>query len=178
MARKSGPKAKKGPRKKPAPRKVSTAVLSDVLGLTDQRLAQLAAEGMPKSARGTFPLRDSVRWYVEYLRGLQEKAATSGPTRADIARDLDLLKLKKAQGEVFDRREVQDTLRGTAMRLGNTLELLATKIGRELNLTGDDVKMVRDLTDEARTNFVRDCGEFIEVVEDDSPGRTSSGLKS
>lgn len=157
--------SKKGPREKSAPREVSVLVLADFLGLTEQRLGQLVKEGMPKSKRGSWPLRDAVRWYVEYQRKNQAAVVRSGPTRADLDRDLVMLKLKKAQGEVFDRREVLDVMASGAARLGNELEALATRIGRELNLPGEDVKIVRDMVDEARTKYVRDCGEFIEVTE-------------
>lgn len=144
---------------------VTAAELSEIVGLQDQRLRELAALGMPKASRGRYPLRDAVRFYVDTLRKRQEKP-DEGPTRADISRDLDLLKLKKAQGEVFDRREVFDTMLGAYERLGVAHEQIATRIGRELNLTGEDVKMVRDMIDEMRAKFVTDSGEFIEVVED------------
>lgn len=152
---------------------VTATELAEILGVTDQTLRNLAAQGMPKASRGRYPLRDAARWYLDTLRKRQENP-NAGPTRTDIARDLDLLKLKKAQGEVFDRRDVFDTMLGAYTRLANALELLATRLGRELNLTGDDVKMVRDLIDEMRANFVRDMGEFIEVVENDQPSATAA----
>lgn len=112
-----------------------------------------------------FPTRDAVRWYVEFLRKGGEKTQPDGPSRADIGRDLDLLKLKKAQGEVFDRQEVIDTMNGAYDRLGAAHEQLATRISRELNLSTDDAKMVREMTDEMRRVFVKDMRQFIEVVE-------------
>jgi hypothetical protein len=39
-------------------------------------------------------------------------------------------------------------------------------VGRELNLTGDDVKMTRDLVDEMRREFVSRMATYLEVVED------------
>lgn len=165
MPRKPGPKAKKGPKKKRPPSGVSTAFLADMFGVTIQRISQLVAEGMPRAGRGMYPTRDCVRWYVEYLRGRQEERAKEGPTRTDIARDLDALKLKKALGEVFDRQEVFDTWTGAYARLGVALEMIPTKIGRELNLSGEDVKMIRDMIDEARARFVEDSGEFAQVPE-------------
>ena len=117
-----------------------------------------------------------MQWYVAYWR---DRALGRDGTRARSDKQVteaEILaeKLKRIRGEVFDRREVFDTLMGANVRLGNALELLATRIGRELNLTGEDVKMVRDLTDEMRANYVRDCGEFIEVVEDGKPGKTAA----
>lgn len=170
MARKPGPKAKTGPKKKPAPRGVSTSVLADILGLSEARLGQLVDIGMPKAGRGLFPMRDATRWYVEFLRKGGEKPAATGPTLADAQRDLALLKVKKAQGEVFDRQEVVGTMNAAYERLGASHEQLATKISRELNLSTDDAKMVRDMVDEMRRKFVNDCAEFIEVVEDGQPG--------
>jgi hypothetical protein len=144
---------------------VPAAVLADLFDLTPRRLGQLAQMGMPKDGRGTYPLRDALRWYVEFLRGRQESQVASGPTRAEIERDIALLKLKKAQGQVFDRAEVVDTMTGAYVRLGNELELLATRVGRELNLPGDDVTMIRDMVDEMRIKFVHDSAEYVEVVE-------------
>lgn len=165
MAKKPGPKAKKGPKRKGAISGVSTGFLAEMLGVTIQRISQLVALGMPKAGRGMYPTKDAVRWYVEFLRKGGEKATADGPTRADISRDLDLIKLAQARGEVFDRQEVFDTMLGAYSRLGVAHEQLATRIGRELNLTGDDVKMLRDMVDEMRAKFVQDCGEFIDVVE-------------
>jgi hypothetical protein len=175
MAKKSGPKSKKGPRKKPAPREVSTAYLADMLGLSEMRISELTKEGMPKSGRSRFPTRDAVRWYVEYLRGRQQQREEAGPTRGDVQRDLDVLKLKKALAEVFDAQEVLDTTRGAYTRLGAEHEARATRIGRELNLPGEDVKMIRDMTDEMRARFVKDMKTFIDVVE---PPKAEDGSDS
>lgn len=143
---------------------VTAAEFTEILGLTDQTLRNYAAEGMPKASRGRYPLRDAMRWIMD-RNAKREAAPAAGPTRADLERDLMALKLKKAQGEVFDRKEVMDALLGSYTRLGNAHEDLATRIGRELNLPGEDVKMIRDMTDEMRVRFVQDCGEFIEVTE-------------
>lgn len=175
MGKKPGPAAKKGPKKKRPPSGVSTRVLGEMLGLTDQRISQLVAIGLPRAGRGMYPTKDAVRWYVEFLRKGGEKPAADGPTRSDIARDLDALKLKKALAEVFDAQEVLDTTRGAYTRLGAEHENLATRIGRELNLTGDDVKMVRDMVDEMRARFVDDMGEFIDVIEPPKAEDGSSG---
>lgn len=164
MPKKPGPKAKKGAKGKRPPTGVSTLYLADMLGLSEVRISQLVEMGMPKAGRGMFPTRDAVRWYVEFLRKGGEKQ-TDGPTRADIGRDLDALKLKKLQGEVFDRREVVDTMNGAYERLGAAHELLTTRIGRELNLGTDDAKAVREMIDETRRAFVEDMGEFIDPVQ-------------
>ena len=103
------------------------------------------------------------RWFSAGLAGGERP--NDGPTRSDIARDLDALKLKKALGEVWDRQAVLDTWDGAYTRLGVALEQLSTKIGRELNLPGEDVKMVREMTDDMRKQFVEDCGEFATVPE-------------
>jgi hypothetical protein len=152
---------------------VTAAELSEILGLTDERLRQLAKEGMPKASRGRYPLRDAVRFYADSLRKRRE-TGDDGPSKTDMERDLLAIKLKKAQGEVFDRGEVFDTLRAAYERLGGSLETLATRIGRELNLAGEDVKMVRELVDEMRARYVQDCGEFIDVVEDVQPSQTAA----
>lgn len=152
---------------------VTATELSEIMGLTDERLRQLAKEGMPKASRGRYPLRDANRWYLEKLRK-PEKSADDGPTKTDLERDLLVLKVRRAQGEVFDRAEVFGTLRAAYERLGGSLESLATRIGRELNLPGEDVKMIRELVDEMRRRFVLDSGEFIEVVEDEQPSQTAA----
>jgi hypothetical protein len=127
MAKKPGPKAKKGPKKKRPPTGVSTGFLADMLGLSDVRLSQLVEIGMPKAGRGMFPTRDAVRWYVEFLRKGGERPQQEGPTRADIGRDLDALKLKKALGEVFDREEVIGKSTAAYSVLAAQLETLATR---------------------------------------------------
>lgn len=155
---------------------VTAAELSEIFGLTDERLRQLAAEGMPKGSRGRYPLRDASRWYLEKLRGKVQARDDGGPTRQDIDRDLAALKLKAARGEVFDREEVVGKMTASFTVLSSALETLATRLGRELNLTGDDVKMIRDLVDEMRKDFVSRMATFLEVVTapDDQQQRAAS----
>jgi hypothetical protein len=178
MGKKPGPAAKKGQKKKRPPAGVSTGYLAEMLGVTIQRISQLVALGMPRAGRGMYPTRDAVRWYVEFLRKGGEKPNQAGPSRQDIARDLEALKLKKALGEVFDRQDVLDTTRGAYVRLGAEHEALATRIGRELNLPGDDVKMIMGMTDEMRARFVEDMGEFIDVVEPPAKADGSDSAKA
>lgn len=139
---------------------VKAAEFSELVGLTDERLRQLAAEGMPKASRGKYPLRDALRFMFDKLRSRHWDRDCAGPTRADLEREILALKLKRAKGEVFDRKEVLDTWEAGYVRLGAAHENLATRIGRELNLTGDDVKIIRDMTDEMRHAFVEDCQLF------------------
>lgn len=144
---------------------VTAAELTELWGVTDQTLRNFAAQGMPKASRGRYPLRDACRWYLDTLRKRDAGRELAGPTKADVDRDMALLKLKRAQGEVFDRREVMETATGAHLRLGNDLEQLATRIGREMNMTGADVKMIRDMVDEMRARYASDMAEFIDVVE-------------
>jgi phage terminase Nu1 subunit (DNA packaging protein) len=53
---------------------VTAAQMSMMAGLSPRRLAQLAAEGMPRANREGYPLAECVRWLAEYY---QKRAAPS-----------------------------------------------------------------------------------------------------
>ncbi|MBM6414845.1 hypothetical protein, partial [Lacticaseibacillus paracasei] len=50
-------------------------------------------------------------------------------------------------------------------RLGKWLDSNPPKMQRELSLSPDMARAVRAFLDDGRRNFVRDCAEFIDVVE-------------
>jgi phage terminase Nu1 subunit (DNA packaging protein) len=71
-------------RKTAAESEVGTKVMARVLGVDERTIQNCANEGMPKAARGKFPLGAAVRWYVERER---EKArGAKGLNDLDLAR--------------------------------------------------------------------------------------------
>jgi hypothetical protein len=103
---------------------------------------------------------------VEFLRANKERPESDGPTRADIDKQLAQIKLKQAMGGLIDRQEVLDTLTAASGRLAKGLEGLASGIGREFNMAGDDVKLIQQRVDEMRRVFIAETQEFQDVVED------------
>jgi len=58
-----------------APLIVPAPVMAKIVGLTEQRLRQLTAEGLPKSGRDGYPLAAAVQWIIGYWK----KRATQTP---------------------------------------------------------------------------------------------------
>lgn len=70
--------------------------LASMFRLTVQRIIQLTKEGLPRTARGSYPLRESVVFYVEYLRArIQENQSET-----IIAERLRLVRAKASKAEI------------------------------------------------------------------------------
>lgn len=128
----------------------------------------MADEGMPKRGRGLYPLKACVQWYVAYWkdRALGREADTGKKRRQDLDTQILEAKLQEATGHLINRVEVVQVWSGAFMRLGKMLDGLPSSLGRELNWSTDTTRIVRARIDQARDNFVRDSGEFIEVTDD------------
>ena len=59
----------------PGSPEVSAGFLSGLLGITDRRVQQLAAQGvLPKASRGRYPMAGCVRAYVQFLQNTKKDA--------------------------------------------------------------------------------------------------------
>lgn len=90
--------------KTPAEKAVGTRLLARVLGVDERTVQNCANEGMPKSARGKFPLGAAVRWYIDRER---EKArGAKGLNDLDMARQRhELAKARLAEIELGKAEE-------------------------------------------------------------------------
>ena len=85
---------------------ISTQKLRKLLGLTSQRLGQLAKAGViTRQARGMYDLEASVRGYVEFLRkgvGEEINPAQERGLLHRVQRQLKELELKTREGELIE----------------------------------------------------------------------------
>jgi len=87
---------------------VTAETLAKLFELTERRVQQLASDGIiPRAGRGAYPLMDSVRGYLRYLKERAEgRSAGNDLDAAKLARlELDVrlaqVELAKAEGEVI-----------------------------------------------------------------------------
>ncbi len=137
------------------------------MGITDRRLQQLAKEGLPKLRHGLYPLAGSVQWYIKYWedRALGREGDAAKKTKQDLENALLQTKVEEATGHLVNRVEMVQIISAGFLRLGKWLDGIPSFLGRKHNLSTDVIRSMREHLDEGRANFVRDCREFIDVVE-------------
>lgn len=149
---------------------IAAEALARILGLTEQRITQLVAEGMPRKGRGLYPMAGCVQWYIRYWQTrAQGRADPRRMASLDLKDDLIRAKLQKETGDFIGRKEVVQVWTATFLRLGKALDGLGPSLGREFSLSTDVIRGLRERTDEFRENFARDSAEYIEAPEVKKP---------
>ena len=109
----------------------SATEVGRLLGITSRRVHQLAADGtLPKpTARGAFPLADSVKAFVAYVSGREEAPRTRlGRLRADLLE----LELRRKSGELVDAESVRLAQFAKARRVRDALESMRVRLAAQL----------------------------------------------
>jgi len=147
----------------------SGPVIAEILGITDERLRQLVKEGMPKVGRGRFPLKSCVQWYVAYWRDRALGRKDDGNRTRKSAAEATLLeaKVRLQTGHLVERADALAVWTGAVSRLAKSFETLPNNLAREFNWPPEAVRAMREALDDYRRTFVRDCAEFVDVVDGD-----------
>lgn len=148
------------------PMVVSALQMSAIVGLTVQRLGQLAAEGMPKAGRQGYPLVASVQWIIEYWK----KRATQSPLSEARRRKIEADAGSAEIGLALRRAEVADI--GTMVRAhGAACARLRTRL---LAVPSKLAPQVRRLKTVAETEaLIR--REIVEALEELIGGAAAKG---
>lgn len=130
---------------------------------------------MPKLARGQYPLKACIHWYVAYWRDRALGRSEDDSKRRKSAAEAQLWEAKARQstGDLIERAEIVAAWTTIAMRLGKAFETLPNNLGREFNWSPEVVRSVRASLDDFRRTFVRDSAEFLEVT-DEARGATEA----
>ena len=141
---------------RPAVRKyVSAGELAEYLGISARRVQQLAKEGMPRIGRGEYPLREAVRYYVEYLHRLldenQNETIITEKIRLTRAKAKKAeLEAEKAGGAVLDVEKVRHEVMVLAVALKEAFLSLPGRLAPALSglETGEvKQKITEEITD-------------------------------
>lgn len=129
---------------------VTGEVLADLLGLTEKRIRQLAAEGMPKNGPGRYPLRACIRWHVDYWKA----KAIGGPLaesfhearRRKLAAEAAVkeAELGKLRGELLPADEVRRAWECALAALRATFRGLPARLAPAV-AAADDLGACREL---------------------------------
>lgn len=146
--------------------------LASMFRLTVQRIMQLCKEGLPRTARGSYPLRESVTFYVEYLRArIQENQSET-----IIAERLRLVRAKASKAEIEaekyrDRVLSIDEARGQVMTICQELkENLLGVSGRVAHsLVGLSESEIYGILNREMKNGITDAASRLEAIAGSSP---------
>lgn len=121
------------------PETVNAANLSDLLGISANRVSVLAAEGvLPKAGRGKYVLADSVRGYIAYSKdnpsGRKRQTSDQKDRLTKAQADLAELKLAQANGELLPAGEVAREWQGVVIDLRARLLAMPSRVAAALGL--------------------------------------------
>jgi hypothetical protein len=133
-----------------------------ILGLSPQRIRQMAEVGLPRVAPGHYPLYGCLRWYIRFLKscGFVRKRSKSKEKYRNLRVKILQIELQQITGK-FIEQELIEARRYLVRNLDRHLSGLPWAIGRELGLTKEQTLNVRTHLDNARNALVGDNDRFI-----------------
>ena len=156
------------------PKEIATVDLAMLFGLTTQRITQLSAEGLPKIARGRFPLVDAVKWYINYWK---TKKLGGGSEIDSLKGDLLKQQIRKAQTAndaesrlLIPAHEIQSTLNAIAVIISSRLDSIAPRLANELTNQDDPALVKSILENETRQIRIAISNEFNNLQSDSDSG--------
>lgn len=131
---------------------------------------------MPKLARGLYPFRACVLWYVDYWRdrALSRQGNETKEKKQSIEAQILEGRLLEQRGHLIARAEVVMVVASAYRRLGRSLETLPGQLAKEFNWPADVQRALRDRLDDFRRTFVADNAEFVDVTDAQAPRRQKS----
>jgi len=151
---------------------VSVTVLSDIFGVTDSRVRQMAREGIvERAAKGRYNLVDSLKNYILAL-----KVANEGSGIADLDSDINIdeekaihervkrhiseLKLKTMKGELHKSADVERAMADMLAAFRTRILAIPSKIAPTLE--DRDVNYIKD-------RLLAECTEALSELKDYDP---------
>lgn len=139
---------------------ISVVELAELFGLTERRIQQLVRENViPRSGRGRYPMRESVRRYVAYLQALQGDGDAS---INDALRRENLRRVRRendeADGLLLNRDELIEIIGGIMVAFATALDQVDGQVAPD---DADLRNKIREETRRARAEAVdRLCRRF------------------
>jgi phage terminase Nu1 subunit (DNA packaging protein) len=108
---------------------VTAPVMAAIVGLTQQRLGQYAAAGMPKAGRDSYPLAGTVQWIIEYWKKRVVITPLSDARRRKLDADAGAAELDLAlkRGNVVDTRTLARAHHVVCSRIRSRLQAVPSK---------------------------------------------------
>lgn len=108
---------------------ISPATLAAIVGLTRRRLEQFAAEGMPRSDRGAYPMAQCVQWIIA-RSGRAVLSPLTSVRRRKIEADAEVaeLDLARKRGQFVDAAMIYQVHRGECARLKTRMLAIPSKL--------------------------------------------------
>lgn len=156
---------KKSKSKPPAKPKGSTLKqTATALHLSERRVQQLVAEGLPRAQRGAYDLDKCLRWYVRYLqkklaeRALPDPDGGSSATAVtrhkllSIEAELKHLELAEKRGTIVSIERVEKDLAAIALEIKSRILTAAPRLAGEVVGKTD-----RTAVEDAINRALREC---------------------
>lgn len=127
--------------------------------------------GMPKAGRGSFNVRECIRWYIEYLNvnagedqhGGNEDRSNSRKLYIDAQTERTQLEISERKGLLIPRDQVAHVLHSLAVIVSTQLDGLAPRVAGEVaNMTdpGEIQEVIFDECRSVRANIADQIREF------------------
>jgi phage terminase Nu1 subunit (DNA packaging protein) len=148
------------------PMVVAPAQMAAIVGLTERRLAQLAAEGMPKAGRKGYPLVSCVQWIIDYWRKRATQSPLSEAKRRKIEADAGSAEIDLAlkRSEIAGVDAMAQAHGAACARLRTRLLAIPSKIAPQVHR----LKTVPEVEAIVRR-------EIVEALEELSGGKGKAG---
>ena len=129
-------------------------VLTELFDITAMTLSRWVQDGMPKYAKGVYPLKDCIRWAFERMRSQagHETSEIQDSRRMlyDVQRAKHELEIKRINGEVVDVEVVASAVREMASIFATQLDGLAPRMAAQLATINNPTQIQRELFRETR----------------------------
>ena len=153
--------------------------IADFLALTDRRVRQMRDKGIIHECRpGLYDLRQTVREYLEYLRG-------DGPGRADLnaertgltkaKREAAELQLRLARGELHETAEIEKAMKTMCLNFRTRALALPAKLSPELATMGGNQAGIFDLLNDAVRELLEELSDYANAFGERGTGKEKQG---
>ncbi len=131
-----------------------TDVIAGILGVTRARIRQLTKDGMPKSARNSYPMIACIRWYIEWWK---KRATMSDTVLARHKRrllkaqaDSAVLDAKMKKGEMLLAEDVKKDAFNFGRRVRDAMLSIPDRLADQLAVETDSAEIHKKMLAEIR----------------------------
>ena len=145
--------------------------LAQILGVSERRIAQLTAQGMPKAGHGKYSLPDCVMWFNQRYGGTLRDRTLDEQRQLLLEEQTTKTRLdnETTKRDLLPVDEVTDVFKAVSVMLGSLLDALGRRMAIVLAAESDENEIERLLFEECRAireQYSQGIGKLADAVED------------